>query len=293
MFFENSDDELEYESYSNFLESDLLIYVENEFDIKFWRFVLEENSYLKKFPNYEFSPYSDGSSQGKKAILKYGDFAKTKNGKVLICIDSDYDHLISKNYENPYILQTYLYSVENFSLEPNCLNHILKKEFGDISIDFQDFFKKFSEIKFHDFLNDIEREKNGEPRVNLNIRKIRNDETVQKYLENLGNPKANEIDLDIDIFDKNNLQLFLKGHDVFELTTSIIQQIQKSFLESKKENTRNSLQGRQLGNKIKEIENRKISIPQLLLSNCELCLKREYQPILKVFNKIGEDIQNV
>jgi hypothetical protein len=79
----------------------------------------------------------------------------------------------------------------------------------------------------------------------------------------------------------------------FELTTSIIQQIQKSFLESKKENTRNSLQGRQLGNKIKEIENRKISIPQLLLSNCELCLKREYQPILKVFNKIGEDIQNV
>ncbi|MDE7468369.1 MAG: DUF4435 domain-containing protein, partial [Muribaculaceae bacterium] len=98
------------------------VMVEYELDVYIWQKIL---SHFAPAPSFEITPYSydpEISGKGKAQILmSSGNF-----GPYLIgCVDSDLDWLLQKwtpdgitIAANPYILQTYAYSIENLAAQP-------------------------------------------------------------------------------------------------------------------------------------------------------------------------------
>jgi len=119
----------------------IVVYVESEEDIAFWRSILYvyENKQLK----FEIKlPSNTSLSKGKgKALARSGDIFELVTGELgkymLICVDSDYDYLLYQHYElpskqetaklineNPYIFQTYAYSIENLKCFSESLHNV-------------------------------------------------------------------------------------------------------------------------------------------------------------------------
>lgn len=98
------------------------VMVENEVDVIVWGKILRA---LTPEQDYEISPFSFDPAvrgQGKKAILK---MASGFGPNMIGCVDSDRDWILSPWRSegedinmNPYILQTYAYSIENLALQP-------------------------------------------------------------------------------------------------------------------------------------------------------------------------------
>lgn len=90
------------------------VYVESEEDVPFWKYIF--NLY-KIDTNVSIASKTD-LTRGKQKVLEYAEDA----GKYLIlCVDSDYDYLMNGDSKvsntiknNPYIFQTYTYSIENY-----------------------------------------------------------------------------------------------------------------------------------------------------------------------------------
>jgi len=131
---------------------DVTAYVENEEDVSFW------GSLFYKFApkikvNFEYN--SRGNlTRGKGEVLK----SKNLLGpSFILCIDSDLDYLLQKDYLNPaknpksiFILQTYTYSIENHKCNPNNLNQLCKEatmsEEMPKDFDFVKFAESYSKI---------------------------------------------------------------------------------------------------------------------------------------------------
>jgi hypothetical protein len=97
----------------------IVAYVESYDDISFWRSLFDEYENEK----YHFEvmlPARSNLSKGKKQAMM-NMLGKAFGKNMIACVDSDYDYLLqgatstSRNMiENPYILHTYTYAIENY-----------------------------------------------------------------------------------------------------------------------------------------------------------------------------------
>ena len=137
-------------------EAVIHVYVENEDDIPFWKDVFNKCGLRTKI-----HPASQTSlARGKTEILK----RKNDVGKFLIlCVDSDYDYLLQSHTddsktinENPYIFQTYTYSIENFKCYAESLHGVVvKATLQDEPLQFFDyakFLKEYSSVIYDLFI---------------------------------------------------------------------------------------------------------------------------------------------
>lgn len=159
MSFWDELDNAHYESEQLFYESrpvadgfDVKVYVENETDSVFWNDIFGKYAPDLRL-KFEYNERGD-FKRGKTEILK----SRRKTGKsFIICADSDFDQFMDKRTpfaealnENPFIFQTYAYTVENFKCIPENLNRLC----GTISLhttpddffDFRIFLKELSKL---------------------------------------------------------------------------------------------------------------------------------------------------
>lgn len=122
------------------------VWVEDEYDVPFW------NDLLSAYPDIDFriTPYQNGDlNKGKGTILKN---MRLLGPHLVACVDSDYDYLLPDASENgrrmsrnPYVAQTFSYSVENFNCHPATLRSICTNAtMGSTDFDFETFYVSFS-----------------------------------------------------------------------------------------------------------------------------------------------------
>ena len=241
----------EYWANFNYLEpakspNRIVAYVEDNQDISFWRLVLEEFETEK----LKFDVCLDTNLvTGKYNLLKNKN---RLNNFMIICIDSDYHYILDNTTEisrlinnNPYIFQTYTYSIENYKCYANSLS-ILYSQITNCSespIDFKKLLKTFSLIIHKAFLWSVyfyqisdtisfpikELSKLLQIKINTNIQ---NQET--NYFQELQNRFANKIkeleQLFPDFSDKikniaklinsEDTYLLINGHALFDYVVS-------------------------------------------------------------------------
>ncbi|TGO02083.1 hypothetical protein PN36_30900 [Candidatus Thiomargarita nelsonii] len=128
------------------------VYVENEDDIPFWKSL----------------------DRGKVALLKQiNGIGKAK----IVCVDSDYDYLLQNHTdvskiinENPYIFQTYTYSIENFKCYAESLHGVVvQATFQDEEqlFDYVYFLKSYSSIIYDLFIYSLYHEKEQSKRFTI------------------------------------------------------------------------------------------------------------------------------
>ena len=128
----------------------ILVYVESDDDISFWRNIL--NKYESKNIVFDINlPTKENYEKGKHNLLK--NFKENLGPYLIICVDSDYDYLLQHSTinsqllnNNKYIFQTYTYSIENFlcystSLKSLCVD---TTKVDQINIDFENIITTYS-----------------------------------------------------------------------------------------------------------------------------------------------------
>ncbi len=131
------------------------VVVEDEADCRFWNDLLRYAMPNKDFDVYPYQFGVDGSIRlikGKDHLLKdtsvYGKF-------YIACVDSDYDYLLdeSSHYHQallcPYVIQTQVYSFENYVCEPSTLKDVCYHvSVCNTDYDFVAFFGKLSTVLY-------------------------------------------------------------------------------------------------------------------------------------------------
>lgn len=131
----------------------IVAFVESYDDVSFWSHIL--NSFATDKLYFQVMlPSNDTLAKGKKvAMMAVLDKALGEN--MIACVDSDYDYLLQgvtstsrALIENPYILHTYAYAIENYQCYAESLHDVtVKATLNDAqTIDFPAFFKVYSRI---------------------------------------------------------------------------------------------------------------------------------------------------
>lgn len=146
----------------------VMVYVEGYDDISFWRSILDD--YETKDRKFEVStPVRADLAKGKKVVL---NFAPQSGEHLLLCVDSDFDHLFGDYTDqsrlvngNPHIIQTYVYAIENFLCYPPSLHSLaVKATKNDTRIfDFESFMREYSKTIYPVFLWYIYAAKSNNP----------------------------------------------------------------------------------------------------------------------------------
>jgi ribosomal protein L33 len=109
------------------LKYNAVAYCEDKVDKYFWESLFNNINPNHKFL-FKFYSQSKNENQttGKNQCLK---FVPSCRNKFVICIDSDYDNLLRNNpYQaNPFIFETYTYSIENHLCYAEHLNSVIAK----------------------------------------------------------------------------------------------------------------------------------------------------------------------
>ncbi len=140
----------------------VLVYVESYEDKSFWYGILKgyESDNLK----FDIQlPSQTSLAKGKKqALARNEDMMNLELGEYLIiCVDSDYDYLLQGATEtsklingNPFIFQTYAYSIENLRCFSSSLNHVCAQATHQVNdkMDFEELLKFYSNITYPLFL---------------------------------------------------------------------------------------------------------------------------------------------
>jgi len=283
-----------------FSDYDLIVFIENEEDKRFWSFVFRKASIEKKEKKIGFISYSKSGSQGKVEILKYANFLAEHSGKALICVDSDFDYITNHPLNsNPYIFQTYTYSVENYICCAKSLNHILKELLFIDNFDFELFLAKYSAIIFELLLLDIflkseithidykskvdkkTLENNGEfflKELELKVRNKINELRTKFPILVIEIDKIKNKIMSDALLKDDFVHLYINGHKIFELVEEILKNLQNESIEIKIDDIRSRLSGQQLKDKIKELNNKKLDIKTVLKSRFDNCYNEGYCP---------------
>lgn len=106
------------------------VFVEGYEDVAFWRCIFDNftNPYLR----FEISvPTREDLPKGKKVLINNADKA---NQTLLLCMDSDFDYLLSDDdeqsrliIEHPYMFHTYAYATENYLCYAPSLHNVCVK----------------------------------------------------------------------------------------------------------------------------------------------------------------------
>ncbi len=133
------------------------VFVEGYEDVAFWRGIFDHfsNPYLR----FEISvPTREDLPKGKKVLLSMADNACNE---MLLCMDSDFDYLLSDDDElshrivtSPYMFHTYTYATENYlCYAPSLHNVCVKAVKNDAHIfDFEQFMADYSRTIYPLFL---------------------------------------------------------------------------------------------------------------------------------------------
>lgn len=129
----------------------IVVYVEGFEDIGFWRPVFDRFTTRKRRFKI-MTPDREDLAKGKKVVLAF----ESKAGKnLLLCVDSDFDYIVGdaspqakRVNESPWIIQTYVYAIENLQCAPLTLQSLsVTATHNDVEIfDFNDFFSRYSKI---------------------------------------------------------------------------------------------------------------------------------------------------
>lgn len=108
----------------------IIAYVESYDDVSFWRVLLDEF----ETPEHYFQillPTKSGLTKGKKPALSSCLGQNSLGTHMIACVDSDYDWLLDDITEtsrqvnnNPYVIQTYTYAIENYQCWARSLHQI-------------------------------------------------------------------------------------------------------------------------------------------------------------------------
>lgn len=135
----------------------IVVYVEAEEDVAFWRNVLHPYQAPHKVKFEIKLPSNTSLDKGKKAVL--ANVTGELGTSLILCVDSDYDYLLEKHYltldkkaiaerikQSKYIFQTYSYSIENLKCYADSLHHVcVATTLNDTEkIDFNAFFEEYS-----------------------------------------------------------------------------------------------------------------------------------------------------
>jgi len=133
--------------------AEILVYVEGFADVGFWHGILspyEKQNNIK----FDISPYSKNDLiTGKDKLVEL--FPQTTQN-FIICLDSDYDYLLKSDLanqinDNPYIFQTYAYSIENLKCYAESLNSLCVRATNntDDTVNLAAFLKNYSGIIYN------------------------------------------------------------------------------------------------------------------------------------------------
>lgn len=137
----------------------IVAYVESYDDISFWRSLLSEYENDNRYFEVML-PSRSSLAKGKKTVLM-NQLGKQLGENMIACVDSDYDYLLqgrtnTSKYmiENPYVLQTYAYAIENYHCYAEGLHEVcVTATLNDHKIiDFNEFMKLYSEIAYPLFI---------------------------------------------------------------------------------------------------------------------------------------------
>lgn len=133
----------------------IVAYVESYDDISFWRSLLAE--YEDKTRYFEVMlPSQSSLAKGKKTVLM-NHLGSQLGENMIACVDSDYDYLLqgrtnTSRYiiENPFVLQTYAYAIENYHCYAEGLHEVcVMATLNDHElIDFPAFMEAYSKIAY-------------------------------------------------------------------------------------------------------------------------------------------------
>lgn len=303
------------------------VLVEDELDVPFWKDILGNLVPNKRF---SISPYTynvDGNvenlTKGKAEIIKKagnGDFSTCYIG----CVDSDYDYLLKEYSEDgkiiaecPYLLQTYVYSIENYMCQAETLSFLCSKACKvDVDFDFKSFVTEVSKILYplliwglylHKedktdftakqwgdiFPNDICIFKDGISDIDIltslecNVRrKIAELEGLYPYFNH--NEFKEYIVRVCPDMDDENCYLFVRGHDIYDFMLNTT--IKPVFYKARREhinNIKNSLyaSGKEKGDAISHYNNNLVDIGKLLEINYD------YKKYSCYYQRIRNDVE--
>ena len=133
----------------------IIAYVESYDDISFWRSVF--NEYENGRYHFEVMlPARSSLTKGKKQAMM-NMLGKAYGKNMIACVDSDYDYLLQgatstsrQLIENPYVLHTYAYAIENLKCNAASLKQVcVLSTLNDRNvIDFNEFMRLYSQICF-------------------------------------------------------------------------------------------------------------------------------------------------
>lgn len=225
-----------------FYNVDAVVHVEDKSDIWFWQQMLSR--YSRK--RYKFLPATKNErghkNTGCTQCLKYKDFLSRR---FFICIDSDLRFLLGEDgiSADRGIMQTYTYSWENHCT----FAEKLQESFDELTrrgcdFDFVHFLHSYSEAVYKPFLLMLHYERNSLPGFNRDkfnsltaLQYRKGDELgngrqlIERLQENLtGIPSCADTDISAEKslcetlkVNGENVYLYVRGHNIYNLLTSI------------------------------------------------------------------------
>lgn len=133
----------------------IVAYVESYEDISFWRSLLSEYEDSTRYFEVML-PSNNSLAKGKKTVLM-NQLGEQLGENMIACVDSDYDYLLqgatnTSRYinNNPYVLQTYAYAIENYHCYAEGLHEVcVTATLNDHKlVDFPVFMKLYSQIAY-------------------------------------------------------------------------------------------------------------------------------------------------
>lgn len=281
----------------------IIAFVESYDDIAFWRSILAD------FENDEhyfqiMLPSSNSLTKGKKQVLMNLLNTKGLGRNMIACVDSDYDYLFQQSNKqsrqvnnNPFILQTYGYSIENFQCYAESLHEVcVQSTLNDRSIiDFPAFMRNYSQIVFPLFLWHLWFQKTGNAEIfpihelsactSLEIIDLQQPERMLQDIERRTNNKLTKLKkryarylqqiekLSKDIEElgvtSDNTYLYMQGHHIFEhvvlrLLSPVCAALRR---EREREIRQYAIHGQQYQNELSCYENSQIGVRLMLKKN--------------------------
>lgn len=306
-----------------FLESDIVVYIENEEDERFWAFVLNEAKpgMKVKFDARFKEKNNENIGQGKQQLYKFKDAIKKFKGEALICIDSDFDYINNFNdiNNNPFIIQTYTYSVENYICCEKTLNLTKNNLLIKSDFNFKNFYDKYSPlleelIIFNILLKDNENENikkifttyflkidtftnlddfntllnlsDLEDKINTEIERIKsnNDYNQADY------DKIAKIIKEDPLINEKRLLMYFHGHTIYDISNKILKKMLAINYNNEREIIKSSFTGEQRNQKLKEYNNKRLCSKTALISSFNHCY---FSGSCPSFNQIILDVREV
>jgi len=108
----------------------IIAFVESYDDVSFWRLLLDEFESSEHYFQIML-PNKGGLTKGKKSALRSCIENNGLGNSLIACVDSDYDWLMQGTTQtsreiinNPYVLQTYAYAIENYQCWSGSLHQV-------------------------------------------------------------------------------------------------------------------------------------------------------------------------